>query len=254
MLLAIDIGNTNVVVGLMEDGTIRHSWRVSTHPLITSDEFRAKLQSVFWADGIDWNLWKTAAVSSVVPAMTAVVREAFPGRHVVVIDHRSPFSFSIRATPPEQIGADRLVNAEAAIREYGAPVLIVDSGTATTICAVSRDRAYLGGAIMPGIELSSRALVSNTAKLFSVELTPPDRAIGTNTQEALRSGLLIGYASMVDGMIRRFKAELGEPDIKVVATGGVSGVLRGILEEKLHFDPDLTLKGIWSVHHGLCEL
>lgn len=248
MLLALDVGNTNIVVGLLEGTRILKTWRVSTHPLVTSDELRIKISSILSFEKLEWGCWSAVAVSSVVPSLAAVLKKAFDGFHVLLIDHKSPFSFEVAANPPDQVGADRLVNAEAALREYGSPVIIVDSGTATTLCAVSRDKKYLGGAIMPGIELSTRALTLNTAKLFSVELLPPSNVIGGNTQEALRSGLILGYASMIDGMIARFKQALGEPNASVIATGGVSQLLKGLTTQSLHFDPDLTLKGIAYVH------
>lgn len=244
MWLAIDVGNTNLVLGCFSDGKLIHTWRVSTHPASTPDEFRVKLRNLFQCDGIEFKTLQSVVISSVVPQVTATLRTAFSDARVFVIDHSWPFSFSICATPPEQVGADRLVNAEAAVRGYGSPCIIVDSGTATTICAVSAKREYLGGAIMPGIELSVETLARRTAKLFQVELVPPKRAIGHNTQNALQSGLLLGYAFMIDGMIRRFKEELNAPNAPVVATGGVSERLQGIAQELKIFEPDLTLKGI----------
>jgi type III pantothenate kinase len=251
MLLAIDTGNTHTVLGCFEGAKLRKTWRVSTHPICTADEFTAKLSVLCSLEGLDPRGFESIVVSSVVPSFTAMLRYAFAGRALHVIDHKTPYSFTIKAEPPQSVGADRLVNAEAVVREYGAPAIIVDSGTATTICAVTRDRAYLGGAIMPGIELSIEALAKNTAKLFAVELVPPAKAIGSNTQEALRSGILLGYASMVDGMVRRFKQELGEPDAKVIATGGISQLLKGLTTELTHFDSELTLKGIAHLHDAI---
>lgn len=251
MLLAIDVGNTNTVLGCFRGEHLEHTRRVSTHPLCTSDEFRAKLSTLFALDGLTLETFDAVVVSSVVPQFTAILRGAFKTSLLHVIDAKTPYSFSIKASPPEQVGADRLVNAEAVIREYGAPSIIVDSGTATTICALSRKGEYLGGAIMPGIELSVETLAKKTAKLFTIELLAPERAIGTNTSEALRSGILLGYASMIDGMVRRFKAELGEPQVKVIATGGISQLLKGLTTELTHFDTDLTLKGIRYLHDAL---
>ena len=251
MLLAIDVGNTHTVLGCFWDKTLKKTWRLSTHPICTADEFRAKLSVLSKLEGIELEAFEGVVVSSVVPPFTAMLRSAFKTSTLHVIDHRTPFSFRIKAEPANGVGSDRLVNAEAVIREYGAPAIIVDSGTATTICAVSRAGEYLGGAIMPGIELSIEALAKNTAKLFAVELVPPQKAIGTNTSEALRSGLLFGYASMIDGMVDKFKSELGEPDIKVVATGGISALLKGLTKNITHFDTDLTLKGIAQLYDSI---
>lgn len=259
MLLAIDVGNTNTVLGVFgPERKLLHTWRVSTHPLCTADEFRAKLSVLSNLDGLVGAKASGAqpeidrvVVSSVVPPFTAMLRTAFRDRNLHVLDHRAPFSFTIKYDPPHSVGADRLVNAEAALREYGAPAIIVDSGTATTICAVNDKREYLGGAIMPGIELSVESLAKRTAKLFAVELVAPKQAIGANTQEALRSGILLGYAAMVDGMVRRFKEELSARSTRseaakpqVIATGGISQLLKGLTTELDHFDADLTLKGI----------
>lgn len=244
MLLAIDVGNTHTVIGCYWDRQLKRTWRISTHPLSTSDEFRIKLHTLLDMEGIERRAFHSVIVSSVVPPMTAMLRSAFGDINFMVIDHTWPFSFEIKAFPPDQVGADRLVNAEAAVREYGYPCIIVDSGTATTICAITKNKEYLGGAIMPGVELSIETLAKKTAKLFAVELMPPEQAIGSNTQAALRSGLIFGYASMIDGMIRRFKSELHAPDARVIATGGISQLLKGIATEIKETDPHLTLKGI----------
>lgn len=258
MLLAIDIGNTQTVVGVHsprsspeEVVSFVHRWRLSTHPVRTGDEFRCTLQ--WFLSEIQLKLSDVSAVilSSVVPQATAMVRGAFPNTLLKVIDHRWPFSFDILASPPEQVGADRLVNAEAALREYGAPVIIVDSGTATTLCAISQDRQYLGGAILPGISLAVDSLAKKTAQLFPVELTPPDTAIGGNTKDALLSGIVLGYGEMVDGLVKRFKNELYGEDIPVVGTGGVGHLLKGISKELQFVDPDLTLKGIGYLYYEL---
>jgi type III pantothenate kinase len=247
MLLAIDVGNTQATLGCFRGSELVKTWRVSTHPVSTGDEFRVKLATLARESGIDPAEIDAVAVSSVVPTFTATLRSAFPADKIRIIDHRGPFSFRIAASvPPTQVGADRLVNAEAAVRDYGAPAIIVDSGTATTLCAVSPAREYMGGAIMPGLELSVDALAKKAAKLFTVELIAPERAIGTNTQDAIRSGVLYGYAEMIDGMVRRFKQELGPA--KVIATGGVSTLLKGLTREIDVFDPDLTLRGIAYVY------
>ena len=257
MLLAIDVGNTQTVVGCMNQKIWVHTWRISTHPLCTSDELTLKLGLLLKSVNIDLEDIQSIVVSSVVPSFTRVMQSSFSPEKLHLIDLRWPFSFSVKASPPEQVGADRLVNAEAAVREYGAPVIIVDSGTATTICAVGKSASghpeYLGGAILAGIELSMQALAKNAAQLFTIELTPPQRVIGQNTQEALKSGILMGYSSMIDGMIQKFRIELNQPDIPVIATGGISYLMKGLAKELTHFDSNLTLKGIAYLYESFCN-
>ncbi len=199
-------------------------------------------------------------VASVVPSLTQTIREGAgdllpQGIPIHVIDPSWPFSYSNQTDSPQQVGTDRLVNAEAAIRDYGFPCIVIDSGTATTLCGISKTSAgkaeFLGGAIIPGLKLSMEALAQNTAQLFKVELTPPPFAIGRNTEDALRSGLLFGYASMIDGMVRRFKEELGVAKLPVIATGGVSHLLKGLLREQTHFDFSLTLRGISYLYDNI---
>lgn len=271
MILAIDVGNTNTVLGMFQ-GKAPHelvtTWRISTHPLPTADELRAKLKWLFHIDGVNGDQFEAVVVSSVVPAFSETLRQAFsPPRHskrLEIIDSRSPFCFSIQASPPSQVGADRLVNAEAAVREYGAPCIIVDSGTATTLCAIDETKAYLGGAIMPGLELSVESLAKKAAQLFRIELTPPDHAIGANTTEALRSGIMLGYASMIDGMIEQFKSEmvaksklrngnLTTERIRVIGTGGICERLKTLTKNIQQFDSNLTLKGIAHVYESIAR-
>jgi type III pantothenate kinase len=256
MLLALDIGNTNIVTGVFDPkGKLLHTWRISTHPLGTSDEFRVKIQTLCQLEKINYQDIRSVLVSSVVPMATSMVRPAFSEKDIKVIDHHWPFHFSIKAHPANQIGMDRLVNAHAAVELFGAPIIIVDSGTATTVCAISANKEYLGGAIMPGIELSVETLARRTAQLFSIELTVPPQVIGRNTQEALQSGIILGYASMIDGMVQRFREELQKQNpqskVKVVATGGVSTLLKGVAQDLEFFETDLTLKGIWMLYESL---
>ncbi len=258
-VLAIDIGNTNVVVGSFQQGQLEKVWRLSTYPLCTSDEIRIKLESLLAHSERSLEEMSAIVVSSVVPGFTRVLQSARLNPRTLVIDHTWPFSFQIMASPPQQVGADRLVNAEAAVRDFGSPCIIVDSGTATTLCAISVNAqglpVYLGGAIIPGIEMSMDALAKKTALLFTVDLIPPEKAIGSNTQEALKSGMVLGYASMLDGIIRRFRKELnlGNQKIPVIATGGISTLMKSLSTEFTHFEPDLTLKGIAYLYDSFCK-
>ncbi|HRK01839.1 MAG TPA: type III pantothenate kinase [Oligoflexia bacterium] len=254
MLLAIDVGNSHTVFGCFWDGDLKKKWRVSTRPFGTGDELRLKTESFLKLEGISIRAFEAIIASSVVPQMTEVLRNAFGDLNFRVIDHTWNFSFANTASPASSVGADRLVNAETAVREFGAPCIVVDSGTATTICAVggsSTKPLYLGGAIMPGIELSMEALASRAAKLFSIELTAPECAIGNDTTTAMQSGILFGYAEMVDGMVRRFKNEMQSKNAKVIATGGVSRLLRGVTREIDAFEDDLTLRGIYYLYDAV---
>lgn len=254
LLLALDVGNTHTVIGCFLDGRLLHHWRISTHPLCTEDELKLKLKMILSFSGVNLEDASAIVVSSVVPNFTRVLQHTFPPEKLQIITHAWPFSFDLQIDSPNQVGADRLVNAEAAVREYGAPCIIVDSGTATTLCAVTTHHGrpqYLGGAICAGIELSMQALAKNAAQLFTVELMAPKNTIGRNTQDALQSGLLWGYASMIDGMVHRFKKELGEEDLPVICTGGISHLMKGLSEELNRFDSDLTLKGIAYLYRSL---
>lgn len=254
MWLGIDAGNSNLVLGLFsgQAGETRplRTYRLSTHPLGTPDELRARIQSVLALSGMNDSEFlddhSDIVLASVVPAFTQLARRAFP--QIRVIDSTWPFSFRIATENPAQTGIDRLVNAEAALREGRAPVILVDSGSATTICALTEDRVFHGGAILPGIESCRDALPAKAAQLFPVELTPPAHVIGRNTTDALRSGVVLGYASMIDGMIQRFRKELAPSHPRVLATGGASKLLREICAEITELDPDLTLKGIAYLH------
>jgi type III pantothenate kinase len=254
LFLGIDVGNTNTVIGLFKEKTLQKTWRISTHPICTSDELLIKITALLSLSKIQVEQIEAVVVSSVVPSFTQVLKYTWTSQSLWIIDSTWPFSFQIKAYPPQQVGIDRLVNAEAAVREFNSSCIVIDSGTATTLCAISQlknEFEYWGGAIVPGIELSSEALVKNTAQLFKVDLSPPPQAIGRNTQDALRSGIVLGYASLIDGMIRRFKKELDQANLPVIATGGIGHIMKGLSEEITHFDSDLTLKGIALLYNSL---
>ncbi|MDQ4106879.1 MAG: type III pantothenate kinase [Actinomycetota bacterium] len=251
--MAIDVGNTQTVVGLFRGDGLQGRWRLATEAHRTADELGATCAAFLGLRGIELDEVEALIVSSVVPGLTRSYE------HLAVEVMRVPF-YSVgpqmetglknRYDDPGAVGADRIVNSVAAVHHYGAPVIIVDSGTATTVCAVDGDGAYRGGAILPGLYVSLETLVSRAAQLSDVDLEEePPRAIATNTPDSIRSGFVYGYAGAVDALIRRFKEELAADGISpeelpVIATGGPASIVVRHCREIDEVDPDLTLKGL----------
>lgn len=255
MILAVDIGNTQTVLGLLDDsGTLVERWRISTDAMLTADEIRVKIGALLALDGYAWSTVRGVVVASVVPTLTAAyedLAERACGCTPLVIGPGVKTGLKVAYENPHEIGADRIVNAVAAIADHGAPVIVVDFGTATTFDVVDASGAYLGGAIAAGIETSAEALFRRAARLSAVDLEPPARVIGRNTRESVQSGLLLGEAAMVDGLVRRTWAELGY-DCPVVATGGLAERMAPLCETVTAVDSDITLKGlalIWRLNH-----
>lgn len=250
MFLAIDIGNSQTVVGLFEGNAyfgdeFTSVWRFESSRQETAREIRSTV-------GENLDQISAIVISSVVPAQREWFEKEFAGMNLQWIDSKWNFSFEMDVDHPEQVGVDRLVNAEAAIRDYagaGSPLIIVDSGTATTVCAVGGEAAYRGGAIMPGMRLSVEALAAKAEQLYTVDLVTPPSVIGRDTSKALQSGMIYGYSSMIEGMIQRFQKELGGR-ARVVATGGVIPLLEKLLPSVDVFDPQLTLKGIGYLYES----
>jgi type III pantothenate kinase len=226
MLLAIDIGNTSVHFGIFEGEKLLKEWREA-------------------ADRVsDYQSIRNVIVSSVVPGMNKFVKKWFPEARFV--NYRN-IGIKIKVKKPSEVGVDRLVNALAAHKLYGGPAIIVDFGTATTFDVVSARGEYLGGAIVPGIQMSIDALHEKTAKLPKITLKPPKNVIGNSTVEAIRSGILYGYVSLVEGMLRRIKSEIRhslKSKIKIIATGGLARLICKHTDVIDRIDPELTLKGI----------
>lgn len=250
MILAIDVGNTQTVLGLFGAGELDGHWRVSTDASLTADELRVKVSGLLAAEAMSWGEVERVIVSSVVPALTAAYeqmsRDAI-GSAPMIVGPGLKTGLPIHYDDPREVGADRIVNAVAAVAEHGAPVIVVDFGTATTIDVVDASGAYVGGAIAPGVETSAEALFEAAARLSKVDLEPPSKVIGTNTRESVQSGLLLGEAAMVDGLVRRAWAELGAEGA-VVATGGLALRMAPLCETIGVVDPDLTLKGLMLVY------
>jgi type III pantothenate kinase len=246
MLLTIDIGNTQVALGMFDGDDLIGHWRVSTDPTATFDEMRLLLTGILGADGFTQDDIGGLCVSSVVPAMTATVRRVAPhvvSGGVIVVEPGVRTGLSIEIDNPREVGADRIVNSVAARARYDAPVVVVDFGTSTNFDVVGPSGAYLGGAIAPGLEIATNALVSGTAALRRVEFTPPRSVIGKGTVEAIQSGALYGHAGLVDGIMERIAAEFDE-DVTRVATGGLAPTIVPHCASVDIIDPYLTLEGL----------
>jgi type III pantothenate kinase len=247
VLLVMDVGNSTTAVGVVSDDRVADRWRVSTVTERTADEYRLLLRGLLTA--IELPL-EGAAVSSVVPAATSAVQLAagdLVDGPVVVVGPGVRTGLAIHTDNPREVGADRVVNAVAAIDRYGAPVVVVDFGTATTVDVVGPAGAYLGGMIAPGLEVSMDGLVGHTAALRRVELVAPPQAIGRNTVTAIQSGLLYGHAGMIDRAIDMIAAEI-EARPAVVATGGLAPVVAPLCRTEIVVDDSLTLDGLRIIY------
>lgn len=245
MLLAVDVGNTQTVMGLIEGEELIAHWRLSSNAAVTADELRAKVASLLALEGRALADVSHVALSSVVPRLTAAWEDvaAAAGCVAMVVGPGLKTGMSIRYDNPHEVGADRLVNGVAAYARFGGPVVVVDFGTATTIDVISVDGAYLGGAIAPGVETSAEALFSKAARLSKVDLEAPPKVIGTNTRASVQAGLMLGEAAMVDGLVRRVWDELGA-ETTVVATGGLAPAMAPLCDTIGEVDVDLTLTGL----------
>ena len=250
MLLAIDVGNTNTVLGLFHDNQLRCDWRVSTTARWTSDELAILLQALFEQGGQHLDEVGEVAISCVVPPILPALENycrAYLHLDPLIVGPGIKTGMPIRYDDPREVGADRIVDSVAAFTQYGGPVIIVDFGTATTFDVVARDGAYLGGAIAPGIGIATEALFQHAAKLPRVELTRPPHAVGTNTVHSIQSGIIFGFAAQADGLITRIRHELVTPAV-TVATGGLATLIAKESEYIDHVDPLLTLKGLRLVY------
>ncbi|MXW42960.1 MAG: type III pantothenate kinase [Acidimicrobiia bacterium] len=260
MLLAIDIGNTETVVGLYEaeraedclaeDGLVQH-WRLSTVQERTPDEIVVLLRSLLDSEGVDMEADLTGvAVCSGVPRMRESMRimvQRFFDFSSVVIEPGTRSGIPILYDNPHEVGADRIANAVAANHLYGGPAVVVDFGTTNNFDVISQDGEFLGGAIGPGIEVSLDAMVGRAAALGPVALIEPRNVIAKTTTESIQSGVIYGFASQIDGMVSRFEAELGQ-ELIVIATGGLAHLIAPLSQTIQHVEPYLTLHGLWLVH------
>ena len=256
MLLALDIGNTNVTVGLFRAGALLATRRAATNARATTDEVELLLDGLLRLDGIAIADLDAIALASVVPALTGAVEMIAERRdRPLLVAGAGTVPLAVRVDRPDEVGADRLVNALAAARLHGTPAVVVDFGTATTLDCVASDGAYVGGAIAPGLELGLEALAARTAKLPRIELRAPDRAIGRDTVSAMQSGTIFGYQALAAGLLARVRVELADAndvapaDVRAILTGGLSAApWARALEGIDAIDPDLTLKGLAILH------
>jgi len=250
MLLTIDIGNTNITFGLFRGEELAETWRIATVHDRMPDEYGILMTQLFAHRGISPADVTGVAMASVVPALTNVFRQVsqeYLGHDPLVVDAGVKTGVRIRYENPREVGADRIVDCAAVQARYGGPACVVDFGTATTFDAISREGDYLGGAISPGIGIAADALFSRASKLYRVEIAPPARVIGTNTSMAMQSGIFLGYVALVEGLVARFRQELGA-DMKVIATGGLAETVARETPVIQHVDPWLTLEGLRLIY------
>jgi type III pantothenate kinase len=250
MLLAIDIGNTNIALGLYDGNEAGPRWRLATDRARMPDEYGIMLIHLFQHAGIRKEDVREIAMASVVPPLTGILVQAcqtYLGRAPLVVDLGMKTGVRVRVEDPRQVGADRVADAAAVHRLYGGPACIVDFGTATTFDSISAEGEYLGGAIAPGISIAAEALFQCAAKLPKVDLRRPPAAIGRNTVHSIQSGLLFGYVGLVEGMVARFSAELG-PKMKVIGTGWLAELIASETKVIGIVAPWLTLDGLKIIH------
>jgi len=250
MLLVIDAGNTNITLGVFRDEDLIAEWRMVTDHAKHSDEYVADLQDLFQSECLHLNKIDAVVIASVVPSLDQTLelmaQSGFQLRPLFV-NHTVDTGLKILYDSPANVGADRIVDAVAAVTKYGAPCIVVDFGTATTFNAVNAEREYLGGVIAPGLMISAEALFLRAAKLPRVEIKRPEKVIGSSTIGAMQSGLYYGYAGLVDGVLQRMIAELGVTP-RVIATGGLAHSIAPASQFITEVDDTLTLEGLRLVH------
>ncbi len=246
MVLAIDIGNTNIVLGGFSDDKLTFVARIATNANKTEDEYATKIKSILALHEVDKTSVKGAIISSVVPPLNAVMTKAIRIAYdveAIMVGPGIKTGINIVCDNPSTVGADLICACVAAHHIYGSPSLVVDMGTATKMMVIDRSGAFIGVSIIPGVNIGLRALASGTAQLPQISLEAPKSVIGKNTADCMRSGVVFGNACMIDGMIDRFNDEMGE-ELKVIATGGLSSTIVRHCKHKITLDEDLLLKGL----------
>jgi type III pantothenate kinase len=254
MLVALDAGNTHTVVGVYEGDRRVAAWRLSTRPEGTSDEYGLEIRSLLDLAGLSAAAVDGAILASVVPPLTPVLAEtcrAYLRVDPLLVGPGMRTGVPVRTDHPQEVGADRIVNAVAALELFGGPAVVIDFGTATTFDVISAEGEYLGGVIAPGVEMSAEALFERAARLPRVEVQRPPRVVGRNTVHSLESGLYYGYVALVEGLISRIAGEL-QAEPRVVATGGLAHAFASDLPRLDAVEPHLTLEGLrllWERNH-----
>lgn len=251
MLLAIDMGNTNIVIGCIQNNKTLFVERVCTDLSKTELEYAICFKTVMELYGIKETDISGAILSSVVPPLTNIIKKAVEkivGIDVMVVGPGIKTGLNILMDNPKNMGSDLIVDAVAGISEYGAPIAIIDMGTATTVSVVDKDRNYIGGMIIPGIRVSMDSLANRTSQLPRIGFDAPKKVIGTNTVDCMKSGILIGNAAMIDGLIDRIEEELGYK-VTVIATGGLAGVVISLCKHDIIHDDGLLLKGLNIIYN-----
>ena len=256
MLLAFDVGNTNIVMGVFDDGKMITSWRLETDYNKSADEYGMIVNQLFSYEGLKVTDVNDVIISTVVPSVLYTLQhlsQKYFHRRAIVIGPGIKTGLVIKYDNPKQVGSDRIVNAVAAHAKYSGPLIIIDFGTATTFCAISAEAEYLGGTIAPGLKISSEALFEKTAKLPKVELEEPGHVICRNTINSMQSGLVYGHMGMVDYVVRKMKKELqeyegSECEVKVIATGGLAALIDAGIDCIDHVDKMLTLEGLRLIY------
>ncbi|MGN1400639.1 MAG: type III pantothenate kinase [Bacillus sp. (in: firmicutes)] len=251
MIFVLDVGNTNTVLGVYEGDSLTHHWRIETNRNKTEDEYGMLIKSLLEHVHIGFEEFEGIIISSVVPPIMAALERMchkYFKRNPLVVGPGIKTGLNIKYDNPKEVGADRIVNAVAAINEYGSPLIIVDFGTATTYCYVNEHMQYMGGAIAPGIGISTEALYSRAAKLPRIEIVKPDGGIiGKSTVGAMQAGILYGYVGQVEGIVSRMKAQ-SKKEPQVIATGGLSTLIGSESKSIDIVDPFLTLKGLRLIY------
>lgn len=252
LLLAIDVGNTSTTLGLFVGRNLKYNWVISTDPNKTSDEIGILFLSLFQHAKEDIRSVKDVIICSVVPPVMhslLIAVKKYINKEPIVVGPGIKTGINIRYESPREVGADKIVNAVSAVRLYGAPVIIVDFGTATTFCAISGNKDYLGGVICPGINISSEALFTRASKLPRVEIAQPSEVIGKNTVTSMQSGLFFGYIGQVEYLVEKIKKEMKEENIKVVATGGLAKLIASKCRCVDEINRLLTLEGLKEIYY-----